>query len=202
VYILTVVDVARVIRQARRSAGMTQLELASRAGTAQSAVAAYESGARTPTLATVERLCDACEHDLELLARPRLRRGAASLAELAATIAQDLRDGRERDALRLIFGFADDFRGSSRPGRIALLAPEPPPTGDGRFDAALAGVAELFASEAGIVAPAWVNGPSRFVEPWWFLASRPAFHAYTLAHTPALLARHGVFMAREVFHRV
>lgn len=195
-------EVARLIRDARRLAGMTQLELAGRAGTAQSAIAAYESGARTPTLATLKRLCDACDHDVELLARPRLRRGAASLAELALTIAQDLREGRERDALRLIFGFADDFRGSSRPGRIALLAREPPPTGDARFDAALAGVAELFASQAGIGAPAWVNGPGRFAEPWWFVASRPAFHAYTLAHTPALLARHGVFMAREVFDRV
>jgi hypothetical protein len=47
-----------------------------------------------------------------------------------------------------------------------------------------------------------VNGQERFVEPWWFLASRRAFDAYTLANTPALIARHGVFMAREVFDRV
>jgi transcriptional regulator with XRE-family HTH domain len=196
------VEVATLIRQARQSAGITQLELARHAGTVQPAVAAYESGAKTPNLATLERLLGACEHDVEVLARPRMRRGAASLAELAPIIEDDLQDGRERDALRLLFGFADDFRGSSRPGRIALLADEPPPTADTRFDAALAGVAELFASEAAIPAPAWVNGPARFVEPWWFVASRPAFHAYTLAHTPALLARHGVFMAREVFDRV
>jgi transcriptional regulator with XRE-family HTH domain len=202
-YILhTDMDVASVIQGARRSAGITQQELARHAGTAQPAVAAYESGARTPTLATIERLLDGCQHDVCLIARPRMRRGAASLAELAPAIEQDLREGRERDALRLLFGFADDFRGSSRPGRIALLAGEPSPTGDARFDAALAGVAELFAAEAGIVAPGWVEAPSRFVEPWWFVASRPAFHAYTLAHTPALLARHGVFMAREVFDRV
>lgn len=99
-------------------------------------------------------------------------------------------------------GFApSDFRGSSRPGRIALIREEPQPTGDARFDAALAGLAELFAAEGAIVAPTWVNGTGRFVEPWWLLASRPAFHAYVLAHTPALLARHGVFMAREVFDR-
>jgi hypothetical protein len=97
--------------------------------------------------------------------------------------------------------FADDFRASSRPGRIALIHDEPPPTGDARFDAALAGVAELFAAEGALPAPAWVNEPERFVEPWWFIASRPAFHAYTLASTPAVVARHGVFMAREVFDR-
>lgn len=190
-----------MIRDARSAAGITQLELANRAGTAQPAVAAYESGGRTPNLATLERLLNACEYDVEVLARPRVRRGAASLAELAQTIEDDLKDGRERDALRLLFGFADDFRGSSRPGKIALLRDEPPGTGDARFDAALAGVAELFAAEAAIVPPAWVNDPERFVEPWWFVASRPAFHAYTLARTPAVFARHGVFIAPEVFDR-
>ena len=190
-----------MIRNARRAAGITQLELADRASTAQPAVAAYESGARTPNLKTLERLLGGCEHDVEVLVRPRVRRGAASLAELAQTIREDLKEGRERDALRLLFGFADDFRGSSRPGRIALLADEPPLVGDARFDAALAGAAELFAAEGAISAPAWVNGLGRFVEPWWFVASRPAFHAYTLANTPAVFARHGVFIAREVFDR-
>jgi transcriptional regulator with XRE-family HTH domain len=196
------VDTTTLIRDARRAAGLTQVELAGRAGTAQPAIAAYESGSRTPNLATLERLLGACEHDVELIARPRVRRGAASLAELADTIAEDLERGREDDALRLLFGFADDFRGSSRAGRVALLSDEPPPAGDPRFDAALAGVAELFAAEGAIPAPAWVDGPGRFVEPWWFVASRTEFHAYTLANTPAVLARHGVFMAREVFDRV
>ncbi len=131
-----------------------------------------------------------------------MRRGAASLAELGQTIKEDLERGDEQDALRLLFGFADDFRGSSRPGRLALLRDEPPPTGDTRFDAALAGVAELFAIEGALVAPTWVNGRGRFVEPWWFVTSRQEFHAYVLANTPAVLARHGVFMAREVFDRV
>ncbi len=200
--ILGLMELATLIRDARKAAGITQLELAGRAGTAQPAVAAYESGARTPSLATLERLLDACEYDVEVLAKPRVRRGAASLAELAETIGEDLEQGQERDGLRLLFGFADDFRGSPRAGRLALLRDEPPPTGDARFDAALAGVAELFAAEGAIVAPAWVNDPGRFVEPWWFVASRPEFHAYTLANTPAVLARHGVFMAREVFDRV
>ena len=201
VYTIQKMELTTLIRNARQAAGITQVELAGRAGTAQPAVAAYESGTRTPNLATLERLLGACEHDVQVLARPRVRRGAASLAELAQTIEEDLEQGHEQDALRLLFGFADDFRGSSRPGRIALLRDEPPPTGDARFDAALAGAAELFASEGAISAPAWVNEPGRFVEPWWFVASRPAFHAYVLANTPAVFARHGVFIAREVFDR-
>ncbi|HEY1776084.1 MAG TPA: helix-turn-helix transcriptional regulator [Solirubrobacteraceae bacterium] len=194
-------DTAPVIRDARRRAALTQAQLARRAHTAQSAVAAYESGARSPNLATLERLLDACDHRVEVVVQPRTRRGASSLAELAATITDDLLADEEQDAIRLLFGFADDFRGSPRPGKIALIAAEPAPTGDRRFDAALAGTAEYFATESGIDIPQWVEREERFVEPWWFIASRPAFHAYTLANTPAAYARHGVFIAREVFSR-
>jgi transcriptional regulator with XRE-family HTH domain len=195
-------DTATLLRDARRRAALTQADLAHRAGTAQSAVAAYETGARNPSLATLERLLGASDQELDLVVRPRMRRGAAALAELAITIQEDLGAGEEQNAKRLLFGFADDFRASSRPGRIALIADEPASTGDPRFDAALAATAEFFAAEAGTEVPRWVDGSDRFVEPWWFIASRPAFHAYTLAHTPAAFARHGVFVAREVFDRV
>ena len=195
-------DAAALLRDARRRAELTQSEIARRAHTAQSAVAAYETGARTPSLRTLERLVRACDHELDLVVRPHTRRGAASLSELAPAIVEDLAAGEEQAAVRLLFGFADDFRGSSRPGQASLIATEPTSTGDARFDAALAATAELFAAEAELPAPEWVDGPNRFVEPWWFIASRPAFHAYTLAHTPAVFARHGVFVAREVFDRV
>jgi len=196
------VEPAQLIQSARHAAGLTQAELARRGDTAQPAIAAYESGARQPNIATLERLLRACEYEVELVARPRVRRGAASLAQLAVTIRDDLLQGDDQSAIRLLFGFADDFRGSSRAGRLSLIEDEPAPTGDARFDAALAGAAEFFASEEEIPSPAWVNGPTRFVEPWWFIASRQAFHAYTLARTPAAFARHGVFVAREVFDRI
>lgn len=189
------------MRRARKAAALTQQELASRVDTTQSAVAAYESGARIPTLATLGRLLDACDHDLRLAARPRVRRSASSLRELAEQIAVDLPEGKEQDATRLLFGFTDDFRGSPRPGKISLISEEPVPTGDARFDAALAGMAEFFAAEAQIPVPDWVDGDGRFAEPWWFVTGRPAFHAYVLAHTSSSFARHGVFVAREAFDR-
>jgi transcriptional regulator with XRE-family HTH domain len=196
------VDAASLIRFARREAGLTQTDVARQAHTSQSAIAAYETGARKPSLDTVARLLRACDHELELVARPVTRRGAASLAELVPQITDDLGAGEEQAALRLLFGFADDFRGSSGPGRRALIAEPPPPTGDARFDAALAGSAEFFAAEARMWPPSWVQAGERFVEPWWFVASRTEFHAYTLARTPATFARHGVFIAGEVFDRV
>lgn len=195
-------NIAGFVREARRDAGITQTELARLAGTSQPAVAAYEKGIPTPSIETLQRLMNGCDCEIELSVRPRVRRGAESLEEIAQIMREDLSNGQEDDALRLLFGFADDFRGSSRPGRIALLREEPPPTGDPRFDAALAGTAEFFAGEAEIIVPTWVDGPDRFVEPWWFVSSRPALDAYVLQHTPAVFARHGVFVAREVFDRV
>jgi len=196
------VDHGSLLRDARRNAALTQAEVARRALTAQSAVAAYESGTRTPSLDTFRRLLRACDYEVDIVARPRMRRGASSLADLVTTLAQDLASDDEQSALRLVFGFADDFRGSSRPGQIALIEEEPGLTADSRFDALLAATAEFFATESSLPIPEWTNGSTRFVEPWWFVASRPAFHAYTLAHTPAVFVRHGIFVAREVFDRV
>jgi transcriptional regulator with XRE-family HTH domain len=194
-------DVAQLIKGARQAAQLTQDALARRANTTQPAIAVYETGRRLPGIQTLQRLLDACDHDLMIEPRPRMRRGALSLSGIAPVMAADLAEHKERDALRLLYGFADDFRGSSLPGKGQLLREEPPPTGDPRFDAALAGTAEHFAREAEIAPPSWVEQESRFVEPWWFVSSAPALDAYVLAHTPAVFARHGVFIAREVFDR-
>lgn len=49
-----------LLRSARQRAGLTQRELAARAGTAQSVVARIESGTTSPTAATLEHLVRCC----------------------------------------------------------------------------------------------------------------------------------------------
>lgn len=49
-------DAATRIRTARTTERLTQAELAVRAGTTQSAIAAYESGSRSPSTKTLDRL--------------------------------------------------------------------------------------------------------------------------------------------------
>jgi predicted nucleotidyltransferase/DNA-binding XRE family transcriptional regulator len=53
-------DTAYLIATARTQAGLTQAELAVRAGTSQPAVSAYETGRRSPSVATLQRLLSAC----------------------------------------------------------------------------------------------------------------------------------------------
>lgn len=60
------IDAAGLIRTARQRAGLSQHVLARRAGTGQSAVSAYESGLRAPSLATLERLLAAAGYAAEI----------------------------------------------------------------------------------------------------------------------------------------
>lgn len=60
-----------LLRQARRLSGLTQRDLADRAGTSQPAIARIESGLASPTLSTLERLATAAGYDLKLSLVPR-----------------------------------------------------------------------------------------------------------------------------------
>ncbi|MGH9135625.1 MAG: helix-turn-helix domain-containing protein [Acidimicrobiales bacterium] len=53
---------AELLRDARRRAGLTQRQLADRAGIAQSVVSAYESGRRKPAFETLQRLISSTGH--------------------------------------------------------------------------------------------------------------------------------------------
>jgi len=55
---------ADLVREARRRAGLSQRELADRAGTTQSAIARLESGRTSPAFDTVVRLIKLCGYRL------------------------------------------------------------------------------------------------------------------------------------------
>jgi predicted nucleotidyltransferase/DNA-binding XRE family transcriptional regulator len=59
-------DAAELLLEARRSAGLSQAELARRAGTSQAMVARYETGVASPTVRTLRRLLQVTGRDLEL----------------------------------------------------------------------------------------------------------------------------------------
>ena len=75
----------RVLREARRRAGLSLRELAARAGTSHSTLCAYETGAKTPSVSTLERILRAAGFALDLELVPRTDRGQelARVLELA-----------------------------------------------------------------------------------------------------------------------
>lgn len=92
-------DASGVLREARKRAGLSQAELARRAGMAQPVISAYENGRREPGLSMLAKLVRATGHDLvvEVVERPtgrgevpdsamgrRLRRQRDEILEVAA----------------------------------------------------------------------------------------------------------------------
>jgi uncharacterized protein len=101
---------AVLIRQVRRRRGITQAELARRAGTSQPVVSAYEHGHRDPTYSTLHRLIAAGGESLELHARVP-----------ASDVPPALDDAERGRRLVDVLALADAI--SSRPRTAALDAP-------------------------------------------------------------------------------
>jgi transcriptional regulator with XRE-family HTH domain len=88
----------RMVRDARRRAGLTQRELAAKAGIPQETIARIERGRADPRTRTLDRLLEACGYGLESM--PRLGIGVDR-----TQIAERLSVSMER---RLEVAMADD----------------------------------------------------------------------------------------------
>lgn len=96
-------EAARLLRHARRRAGLTQRALAEKAGVAQSVVGRIESSRVDPTVSTLSKLLRACETTLEAMPgsgdgidrtsmEELLRLSPAELVDSARVHARALRD--------------------------------------------------------------------------------------------------------------
>ena len=94
-------DLARILRSSRTEAGLTQVEIASRIGTTQAAVARAESGRVMPTLDLVGRWADATGSVITL------QLGAMAEPIAGADIAPS---GVDRDQIRHLRSISPDAR--------------------------------------------------------------------------------------------
>lgn len=107
-------SVARILRVARRRAGLTQRALAERAGVPQPSVARIESGASIPRADTLQRLLRAADQDLEV--EPRLGRGVdRSLIRERLALTPDERGRAATVAARNLADLRLDVRTRGRP---------------------------------------------------------------------------------------
>lgn len=103
-------DASILIRQARHRAGLTQAELARAAGTSQPTLAAYESGAKSPTVRTLERIVRASGSSLEVHLHNALATHGALLTQLRAHRVE-IRSAAQRRKIRNIRVFGSTVRG-------------------------------------------------------------------------------------------
>jgi transcriptional regulator with XRE-family HTH domain len=73
---------AKLLRQARQRAGLTQRALARRARTAQSVIARIERGQTSPTWETLQRLVKAADAELRAQLEPSVVVGSHMLQEV------------------------------------------------------------------------------------------------------------------------
>ncbi len=94
-----------------------------------------------------------------------------TVADLASHIAGALPD--EPRVRRLVLEVITEYAGAPLDARPALLDAKPAPTGDRRWDAFLAALAEHLAFHDDLSCPAWTRAPERFLDRWWFLSNGP-----------------------------
>lgn len=89
-----------LIKLARHDTGLSQRDLARRAGTSQAAIAAYEAGRRSPTLDTLARIVRAAGRDLRIMVVPYEDHDEA-MAAYETSLSADARAALERERARL-----------------------------------------------------------------------------------------------------
>jgi transcriptional regulator with XRE-family HTH domain len=90
-----------LIKDARLQTGLTQRQLAERARTAQSTIAAYETGRKTPSLATLMRILWAADLELRMRLAP-IDRGDEAVRRFEASWPSEVRERFRREQLEVI----------------------------------------------------------------------------------------------------
>ena len=129
-----------LLRQARKLAGLSQMDLAARAGVTQSVISAYESGQRQPSLPALARLIDAAGFELTL----GLRRLSGPVGRRVRRHREDLVAAAAAHGVSNLRVFGSVARGEDRADSdVDLLADFPPGLslfGLGRLEAELEGI--------------------------------------------------------------
>ncbi len=128
----------------------------------------------------------------------------ASVIGSLAEYAKEMRDAPDDDdRYRLALSFVTDFETVDDPcARMRAIEDEPPPIGDRRWDAMVAGLAEHYAFHYDLLVPLWALDERRFLEAFWFPVDLPSVRVTALVSSPASLARRGIFIDRRDLDRV
>jgi hypothetical protein len=113
-----------------------------------------------------------------------------TLADLAGRLSGVVED---RTRWKLVWEFLEEYRWEADTAQPGLLADEPEPVGDERWDALLAALAEHLAAKLDLAPPTWAD--LRVLRTPWFPAQLRVQRADALVHAPAAFRKHGVYLS-------
>ena len=177
-----------LLRSVRHASGLSLAAVARAADTSATNVSAYERGVKRANDATLVRLTASVRAGSD---SPIYRNRLVTVPAEAAAIRSGLRQGwSTADLLRVVRELRSNAKHLRNDTDLAAFYARPSTTGDRRWDALLAGVAEVDALRDGHEVPAWARGHD--LPHLWFVGSSPSLHPHALAHTPSSLAVRGI----------
>jgi transcriptional regulator with XRE-family HTH domain len=185
---------AQLVRQVRTEAGLTVRALADAAGVAASTVHRIERGGLQPTVETLRQIVAAAGQRLRVEAEPDY---AVSVVGLARSIPADVAAGGDLAPVRKAAELAARFGAADAAARRRMITAKPPLTGDPRWDAFLAGLAEWLAVRAGMPAPGWVRDEGRYLRRGWWVSPMKSMRAWEYAGSPASFQNRAVYLHRD-----
>lgn len=178
-----------IVRHTRRARGLTQKDLGQRAAVTAAALSEAERGHRDLRGSTVERLLASTGY--QLIAIPTRRADTATLAD---QVGGALAAGSSDSALRHYIQLADNLAAEHRTTRLALTLTPPPPTGEKRWDAAIAALVEHRLDEEQLPYPDWTAEPARALARSWTLGAGQYIQPVDATRVPARFRTHGVLI--------
>jgi transcriptional regulator with XRE-family HTH domain len=185
-----------LVRSARKSRSLTQVDLAEQTQVHQSNISDIEGG-RDLSVSTLEKLLRGTGH--RLFALPIQK---ADVTEAASAIRVHLKAGNTQGALRVLIQLNDNLVSEHGLGRGVLGLCEPEPAGNQVWDAALAGLVAWRLSEENIPLPTWVNKPRFFLRLPRTLRIDAADPIPAISDIPPEFARRGVLVWADTFESV
>ncbi|MDQ6785150.1 MAG: hypothetical protein M3063_17295 [Actinomycetota bacterium] len=94
----------------------------------------------------------------------------------------------------LLLEFLEEYEHEPATGHRSLIEPEPGRTGDPRWDALLAGIAEWLAAKGSFPAPPWATTPERTLAEPWSPHALASLRRLATDNAPPEIRRHGVLI--------
>ncbi len=186
-----------ILEAARKSQGISQVQLARKANTFQANISMTESGATDSGISTVERYLSPL--GFTLIAIPTNK---PSVAEFALTIGKAIKEKKEARAFRLVIQLNDNLKSVEPEICVALCAAPAPSTENARFDALVAGIVEYALNQRGLPIPRWIREDSRKLSDRWIVDPYENDARALAKQTPKSLLRHNVLISERELQSV